>query len=313
MAKEVGLFVPTRNGGVVFRRFLEALEQQTLRPGNLLVVDSSSEDGTPDLAQRYGFQVIRMSPEAFDHGGVRQFALEHMREADFLVFMTQDAVLASPDALEKLLGAFQDASVGAAYGRQVPRPGANPIEAHARLFNYPSVSEVRDFSAIAGRGLKAAFLSNSFAAYRRRALEAVGGFPRRIVMGEDAVVGAKLLLSGWKIAYQAEAWVYHSHAYTLAQELRRYFDVGAFHAQEAWLLQRIGKPEGEGLRYVRSEIAYLLRRNPLLIPEALLRSALRYAGYRLGRAEALLPPRFKPLLSLNPAYWRTPLTSAEKG
>ena len=64
-----------------------------------------------------------------------------------------------------------------------------------------------------------------------------------------------------------------------------------------------GGPEGEGWRYIRSELSYLLSNRPLMIPVALLRTASKYLGYRLGRAEARLPLELKRALSLNRRYW----------
>ncbi|MDW8482510.1 MAG: hypothetical protein RML14_11745 [Meiothermus sp.] len=116
-------------------------------------------------------------------------------------------------------------------------------------------------------------------------------------------MAAKMLLSGWKIAYVAEARAYHSHNYTLRQEFERYFDIGVFHAREGWLLEVFGKPEGEGLRFLRSEISYLLKKAPQKIPSALLRNALKYIAYRLGRMEAMLPIQLKQSLAMNKAYF----------
>ena len=59
-------------------------------------------------------------------------------------------------------------------------------------------------------GIKTAFLSDSFAAYRCDALADVGGFPD-VPACEDMYVGAKLLQAGYTIVYAAEAQVYHSH------------------------------------------------------------------------------------------------------
>ena len=89
---------------------------------------------------------------------------------------------------------------------------------------------------ISSIGIKAAFLSNSFAAYRRSALESVGGFPSDTIFGEDTFAAAKMLLNGWKIAYSAEATVYHSHNLTFIEEFRRYFDIGVFHSREKWFM-----------------------------------------------------------------------------
>jgi rhamnosyltransferase len=219
------------------------------------------------------------------------------REASHLLKQVDDLVSGAAPAVKLLM----DSS--AAYGRQLPRPGAGPFEAHARLFNYPDRSEVRSMEDAKRLGIKACFFSDSFAAYRLDALEQVGGFPERAIVGEDVIVAAKLLKAGWKIAYVADACVYHSHDLTPLQEMRRYFDIGVFHARESWILREFGKPEGEGLRFLRSELRYLWQHAPWRIPESFLRAALKYFGYRLGRAERWLPLGLKRWLSLQKHFW----------
>jgi rhamnosyltransferase len=161
-------------------------------------------------------------------------------DAEILVYLAQDAILASSDAIEELATAFRDPHVGAAYGRQLPRPGAGPIEAHGRLFNYQAAPDVRSLQCRRRLGFKTVFISNSFAAYRRSALEDAGGFPLRTVFGEDTITATRMLLNGWKIAYVAGASVYHSHEYSAREEFRRYFDIGVLHAREAWLVREFG-------------------------------------------------------------------------
>jgi rhamnosyltransferase len=153
-------------------------------------------------------------------------------------------------------------------------------------------------------GFKAIFISNAFAAYRRDALLAVGGFPRDVVFGEDTITAAKLLLARWKIAYVAEALVYHSHSYTWLQEFKRYFDIGVLHAKEGWLLDEFGGAAGEGGRFVRSEFRYLWVSSKKLIPSALIRTGIKFAGYKLGSLEEKLSPQWKRRLSMNPGFWK---------
>lgn len=301
---KIALIVPTLNAGTIWQKFLSALSRQTLRPLFLLVIDSGSVDETVELARDYGFLIKHIDQKQFDHGGTRQLGAELLPDAELLIYMTQDAVLASTEALEQLVGAFADSEVGLAYGRQLPHAETGPIGAHARLFNYPERSEIRGKQDIVSKGIKAAFNSDSFACYRRKALEQVGGFPRNIIFGEDSYVAAKMLLSGWKVAYVAEAQVYHSHDYTLKQEFARYFDIGVFHARERTLLEAFGRVEGEGLRFVRSEVAYLLQKAPHMIPSALLRSVLKHGAYRLGRLEAYLPNRLKQHLAMNKKFFK---------
>ena len=66
--------------------------------------------------------------------------------------------------------------IGAAYGRQIPDEGARPVAKVKRLFNYPDESITKNAADRARFGLRTPFLSNAFAAYRRSALEEIGGF-----------------------------------------------------------------------------------------------------------------------------------------
>ncbi len=135
---------------------------------------------------------------------------------------------------------------------------------------------------------------------------AVGGFPSDVIFGEDTITAAKLLLAGYSVGYVAEALVYHSHAYTWTQEFKRYFDIGVLHSREEWLLDAFGAATGEGKRYVFSELKYLLRTDPWQIPSALIRTALKLLGYRLGRGEASLTTTTKRRLSMSPRFWGRP-------
>ena len=297
------VIIPTLNALADWPQFAPALLACVV-PEQVLIVDSSSADGTVELARAAGFRVHSIARADFNHGGTRQLAAELLPEADILVYMTQDAVLASPDAIGLLVAAFEDPQVACAYGRQLPRVGATPIEAHARLFNYPPVSSVRTLATREQLGIKTIFLSNSFAAYRRSALMEAGGFPRGTIFGEDTVLAARLLLAGWKVAYVAEAQVHHSHAYTWKQDFKRYFDIGALHSQEDWLLREFGQASGEGKRFVLSEMRYLWPRHFWLMPSALIRTALKLAGYRLGRAEKKLSIGFKRRVSMHASFWK---------
>ena len=299
----VALIVPVRNGGAVWRRVAASILAQERRPDRVLVIDSESGDGSDEVARSCGFKVRRIPVSEFDHGGTRQMAAEACRESDVLVYLTQDAELASHQELGRLLHAFDDPQVGVAYGRQLPRREAGPIEAHARLFNYPPASDRRTLADAATRGLKAAFTSNSFCAYRTSDLFAVGGFPRRAIVSEDMIVAARELQAGRAIAYVAQACAYHSHGYGIAQEFRRYFDIGVLHANEDWLLQAFGRAEGEGLRFVRSETAYLAQSAALRLPEAWLRVTVKLLAYRAGRLHRVLPRWLRRRCSMNRGYW----------
>jgi rhamnosyltransferase len=276
------LCIPILNATSTWADFTAALRQQTVQPDEVIVVDSESTDGSEKLAERSGFRVLRICRKDFRHGKTRQWMASMAPECEILLYMTQDAVLANPDAVAALLRRFSDLSVGAAYGRQLPHIGAGPIEAHARRFNYPEISQVRTMASAREQGFKAIFFSNSFGAYRRKALEAVGGFPEDVLFGEDTIVAARLLLAGWKVAYESTAKVYHSHHYTAREEFLRYIKVGELHASYPRIVQEFGAATGEGVRFVQSELRFLVRTAPYLIPTAMTHIAAKTLGYQLG-------------------------------
>lgn len=297
------VIIPTYNAAKHWPGLSSSLAASGVSPSQVLIIDSSSKDGTQELAKGSGYTVISIPQSEFNHGGTRKLACSYFPEADRLLFCTQDVVLQGTRSIEVLAKTLDDPSVGAAYGRQLPRPEANAIEKHGRLFNYPQTGQIRTLESSAQLGVKAAFLSNSFAVYRRSALEAAGGFPSHVILAEDSYVAARMLLNGWKIVYEADALVIHSHAFSVSQEATRYFDTGAHHNRERWILEAFGKADSEGKRFVQSELRYLWSNAPWLIPMALLRTATKFAAYRIGAMEGRLPIGLKKKLSGYPQFW----------
>jgi len=269
-----------------WQEWLDAYASQTLKPMRALVIDSSSNDDSVHLALDYGFEIVTIKKEEFGHGKTRQYALSLMPEADIVIYMTQDAILHEPCALEKLVAPFlKDASIGAVYGRQLPHIGADLLEAHARLFNYPPESQIKSKEDMLRLGIKTAFCSNSFAAYRVSTLQKIGGFPEHIVFGEDMYVAAKMILADFKIMYAADALCRHSHHYSLKEEFLRAFDIGTFHSREPWLIESFGKVEGEGVRYACSLLKEASK-SSLSFFSVLLVIILKVLGYRLGLCQS---------------------------
>lgn len=301
---KVNLYIPTLNGGQRFSELLTMIDRQTFPLQRCVVVDSGSTDGTVEIARAHGCEVIGIAGKTFDHGATRQQAIDAFPDADIYCLLTQDAIPADESTLANLMRSFDDPDVGLAYGRQLPNRGAALLERHARLFNYPPQSQLRALADAPTYGIKTISCSNSFAAYRREALERVGGFPKGTIMGEDVIVAGKSLLDNWKIAYVADACVYHSHNYSIREEFERYFDIGVFHADNRWIFDAFGRAGSEGLRYAMSETGYVGRRNPFLLPKVGGSLAAKWLGYRFGLSYRRLPPKLRKAFSMYKGYWK---------
>lgn len=298
------VIIPVRNGGARWRESAAALHRAITDPSMVVVIDSASTDGSDAVAEEHGFVLHRIDVRTFNHGRTRQEAVERFcADKPIAVLLTQDAVVEGPETLITILSAFSDPSLGAAYGRQLPHRGARPFEAHAALFNYQPAGSTRSLADVASMGFKAAFLSNSFAAYRVAALTECGGFPAHLILAEDAYVGMRMLTCGWRVRYCADALVRHSHDYSIVQEMQRYFDIGVMTAQAPEFIRQFGHPEGEGVRFVLAELRYIARHATWLLPEVVVRNGAKYLGYALGRQFARLPRGVCRRLSMTKGYW----------
>jgi len=300
---EFSVVVLTYNAGQEWGKWIQALKSQSVTPKEILVIDSSSTDDTVKTAKTCDLDIFQIKKTDFNHGGTRQLALTKINDYGVIVFFTQDAFLAYRDSLKTIVSSFQDESVGAAYGRQLPRIQAGYLESYERDFNYPSVSQKKEYDDRHKYGVKTPFISNSFAAYRIKALQEVGGFPEDVIMAEDMYVAAKMLMAGWSTYYCAEAAVYHSHDYSFKELFGRYFDTGVFHRREPWIQQEFGQAGGEGAKYALSEIQFLWSRKPFLIPYSIVRNGVKWLGYRMGLMENYLPNGVKRYLSMHKGYW----------
>jgi rhamnosyltransferase len=305
----VSLIIPTLNGECWLDDLLSALEQQTLVPDEILLVDSGSTDGTLGIAKRYMskhsfVRLHEIKQEDFDHGGTRTMAARKTA-GDILLFMTQDAVPSDNKAVELLVRSFgSNEKIAAAYGRQLPAQDASFFGEHLRLFNYPDKPQLRCQQDWEFYGFKTVFISNSFAAWRRDLLEEQGYFPEHLLFGEDTVTLAKMLEKGYYVSYVSEAAVRHSHNYSITQDFKRYFDIGVLHETQAKHLLRNGGPAGAGRKYVLSELAMIAEKKKYyLLPEAFLRNLCKFFAYKAGRRFNMLPGHCPARFSMNPGWW----------
>jgi len=302
MIFHISIIIPTYNAEKYLPTLLKQLKHQTVS-FELIIIDSSSLDQTIKIAKSYTEKVVVIPQTEFDHGGTRAKAAK-MATGDILVFLTQDALPTNGNSIEKLVKVFENPKVSAAYARQISYPKTNLFGKHLRIFNYGQDSYIRSRQDIDKFGLKTAFLSDSFAAYRKSVLEEIGWFKNGLILGEDTYVGAKMLLADYSLAYVSEAEVYHSHSYTIYEEFKRYFDTGVFHKTEAWILKKFGKAEGEGIRYIKSEWNYLLKNRAwYLIPEFCLRNTMKYFGYFLGKHYRIIPKWLIKKISMHKQWW----------
>jgi len=232
--------IPTHNVGQHFPDLLDSLQTQTLKPAQIIIIDSGSTDETCGVTKQRNCKLITIDRTDFDHGTTRNLAMSEV-SSEFAIFLTQDAMPVDEYMIAELIKPMQaDANIAICYGRQLPRPNAGPLERFAREFSYPPQSILKTKNHIDILGLKAFFCSNCCSAVRRSTFDELGGFKNNVIVNEDMLFAANAILKGYFVYYTATAKVYHSHAYSLHEIFKHYFKIGRFFADNKWLLEITG-------------------------------------------------------------------------
>ena len=283
---KISVIIPALNAEKDLPGLLKALSEQTIQADEIIVTDSESSDRTRQIAETEGARVIPVLRKEFDHGGTRDMALR-ASSGDIVVFLTQDAVPANSGFLEKLIRPLSEEGVAVVTGRQLPKADATPMEKLVREFNYPAESHIRSEADVEKMGIKAFFCSDVCAAYNRKIYLELGGFEHPLKTNEDMFFAAKTLRNGYRVAYAADAQVFHSHNLTLKEQYQRNRIQGYEIERHRELLGSISQVP-EGWKLVRHMSARLLKKGRLVsFVHFGLDCCARFMGSRTGRKEYL--------------------------
>lgn len=259
----VSVIIPTLNAGKDLGELLQKLHTQNYPLSEIIVVDSASDDNTVEICRNdQAVTLIQIERADFDHGKTRDMALRKSK-GDVVVFMTQDAVPADDDLIGNLIAPLADPTVAISTARQLPKPDATEMERLVRTFNYPAQSHIRSKADIERMGIKTFYSSDVCAAYNREIYFNLGGFDYPLKTNEDMFIAAKAIHAGYKIAYIADACVFHSHNLSLRAQYRRNYIQSFEMEKHKKLLGNISK-EKEGGRLVKFVSGKLLRKGRVI-------------------------------------------------
>jgi glycosyltransferase involved in cell wall biosynthesis len=211
---DVSVVVPALNAASTIEGCLAALAEQTVMPGEVIVVDDGSTDDTPAIARRMGAKVLVQ-----DHAGAGAARNRGVDAAtgELLLFTDADCVPAG-DWVERLVEALEDEEVVAARG--VCK--SNQREAVARFAQLEYDEKHRQLA----RRRYVDLVSTDSAAYRRHTFRQFGGFDEDYVASEDQDLSFRMVRSGHRIVFAPDAVVIHRHRPTLRGYARRKFWIG---------------------------------------------------------------------------------------
>lgn len=304
----VDIIIPICKPDEKLEQLLHKLKTQTVPVNKLIIMDSDEASFETffygkriwDDCERL---VIRHFPNReFDHGKTRNQAMK-LSDAEYVICMTQDAVPESDTLIEELLKPFSDKQIAVSYARQLPNKDCREMEKITRSFNYPATSKTKSMEDLPKLGIKTFFCSNVCACYRKEIYDALGGFVKKTIFNEDMIFAGTAVKAGYKIAYAAEARVFHSHNYSAVMQFHRNFDLGVSQTQHPEIFEGI-RSESEGMKMVKISIRHLLRTHHFLqVIQVFWHSAMKLLGYKLGKNYEKLPHRLIVACSMNKNYW----------
>lgn len=296
----ISIVLLVKDGGEDLRRCLDGIERQRVDSDvETIIIDSGSQDDSVALARARGAQVHEIDSGEFRHGATRNLGAE-CSTGDVLVFTSQDAQAVGDDWLERLTAPLrEDQELAGVYGRQVPRSEATPPERFFLDFLYGPESRLQSAERPEGLSMRTTLFSNVNSAIRRDLWERFP-FADDLGFAEDQDWARRVLLAGYRIRYEPEAVVRHSHAYTIRTAFKRFFDSGAS-AERGYLAG--GRPATrlllqEAVRYGRDELRWLSTTGQLRwVPYTAVYELAKFAGLQLGAHQRLLPPWLRGRLS----------------
>jgi glycosyltransferase involved in cell wall biosynthesis len=229
MDNNVSIIIPTFNGGSILRECLEALSNQSFSGDiQLVVIDSGSSDGTVDLVEQFGAEIMIIDQKDFHHSRTRNKAVSKAKHPN-IIFLVQDAIPISQYWLRDMVNSLCNNEVVAVYGQQVPHKDADlfarfEVDYHSKYLGDESLIQTivstEEFDKLTyENALRKVRFDNVCAIYSKEHL-IENPFPD-IAFGEDMAWAYDVMKKGYNVLYEPQIKVHHSHNRSPQYRFRR--------------------------------------------------------------------------------------------
>jgi len=181
-------------------RVLNSINNQSLKPTKIILVDNSSTDGSLNYAEQSGCTVLKYDRSEFNYSYALNLGINATTEQEVLILSAHCELVTDESVLNmiEVRHAYKAAGV---FGRQIPTVHSNPID-------------TRDLVTVFGRERivfeSYPFFHNAFSLIERTAWEKCQ-FDEKHNGIEDRIWARQQALRGRKIIYEPESVVYHEH------------------------------------------------------------------------------------------------------
>lgn len=227
--------------------------QKKVNINNILFILTDTNDDSENILKYNNIQYVKIDKKDFSHSQTREkYALQS--NSDIVTFITQDVIIEDELWLYHLTKNIISGNCQAAFSRQITK--YNNIEKYTREKNYPECSRIVSKRDIEKLGLYTFFFSDASGAIKLDVFKKINGYDnKKLPISEDMYFAYKLVMNGFRIAYEADSIVYHSHNFKLKELYNRYKLTGKFFKQNSYLDQYGTNKTGSGMA------KYILKRS----------------------------------------------------
>lgn len=225
----ISVVIPTRNGERRLERALsQIIAQRSPYPFEIICVDSGSIDRTVEICHCYNVEVVKISPDSFNHGRARNFGIA-CAKGDFVILLSQDAAPYDENWMRNLVdNMIANSSVAGAYSRQIAYEDASElikkeVGLHLTGRLERSAHFIKDEAEYERMATQERYIFCNFdnvsSCIRKSVWEKIP-FPETD-FAEDLEWAERVLKAGFKIVYEPRSIVFHSHRYNFISNYRR--------------------------------------------------------------------------------------------
>jgi len=196
----ISIIIRTKNEREWLEKVLKALDMQSVKHLEVIVVDNNSRDNTGAIAKRYGCKLISFPDRQFNYSKALNKGIQEAT-GELLAILSGHAIPVNDRWLENFIVNFSHKKIAACYGRQEPLPDSNIFDKRDlwTTFGLEKKTQTKDY-----------FFHNANSIIRKSVWRKIP-FDENLNGVEDRDWARKVLHKGYSIIYEPQASVYHYH------------------------------------------------------------------------------------------------------
>ena len=191
-------------------RVITSLNNQSIVPSKIIIVDNNSNDGSVEYAEKENCTIVKYDKLEFNYSYSLNLGIREASEQNILI-LSAHCELITKGSVKNMIEARQAYDAAGVYGRQIPTVNSNPID-------------TRDLVTVFGRERiifeKYPFFHNAFSLIERKAWEHCP-FNESQNGVEDRFWAREQVLKGKKIVYEPSSIAFHEHGLNQGLSIER--------------------------------------------------------------------------------------------